>query len=789
MDEAQVPLRGNVHRLAQPRFDRGQVADVLPLPRITLFFNRTAEQQAELEALLQQQQDPSSPSYHQWLTVEQYAARFGISEADMARVAQWLQGQGFTIVERPAGRGYIAFSGTAAQVRTAFATELHTYLANGESHFANVTDPSLPRALANVTLGIRGLNDFRPKPRAVRRPRPMFTSSISGNHFLAPDDFATIYHLKPLYDQGIDGTGQWLAIMGQTAIPAPDIATFRSLSGLPANAPVVQQIPGANTLVSSQDIGEADLDVEWAGAVARKATIIYVNAGTSASMSVFDSLAYAINNKITVGNTTQFVPVLSISYGNCEANWSASDIHSFTSLFQQANTQGQTVVGPSGDSGAADCEAFTATSATHGLAVDFPASSAFVTGVGGSQFNEGNSASQFWSSANNSVFGSVLSYVPETVWNETATNQGQIAGGGGGKSTMQICDAQGKNCVPNSKPLWQNALTPADGVRDVPDISLAGAFGHDGYLTCVSNQTPADCTNGFRDVNNNLDVVGGTSAGAPTFAGMVALLNQKMGGPQGNVNPQLYAKVVAGSTDAFHDITTGDNKVPCAQGSPDCPASSPFVIGYAAAAGWDYASGLGTVDAYNLISELSSGTTSTPPAPDFALNPSGSTTLTVTHGTSGVFTVAVTPNSGFSGMVTFSCIVPTSLVGVTCTPPAPISSGNATFTITASSTAKLLLPGASPVYLAWSWGGGTLVVGLLLGAGERRKAKSRSWPAALLAGALLVLLLAALAGCGGGSGSVSPPPPPPFTPETGTVVLQGVSGANIHFVPITVNVN
>ena len=591
-DRERRTVRGNISPRLQSAIDQGAVVASQPLSRITLFFNRTAAQQAELDALLVQQQDPSSPDYHKWLTLEQYAERFGVSEADMAKTAQWLQGQGFAIVERAPSRTYIAFSGTTGQVQAAFGTEIHSYVVKGETHFANSSEPSLPRALAEVTLGIRGLHDFRPKARATRHPRPMFTSSISGNHFIAPDDFATIYHLKPLYDQGIDGTGQWVAVMGQTDIPLADIATFRSLSGLPANPPVVKPIPNAVGGVLSTDIGEADLDVEWIGAVARKATVIYVNAGISANMNVFDSMTYAINNKFTVGNVTQFAPVLSISYGDCEANWAASDITTFTNLFQQANSQGQTVVGPSGDSGAADCESFTATAAIDGLAVDFPASSAFVTGVGGSQFNEGGTPSQFWASANNSFNGSALSYIPEIVWNETVANGGQIAGGGGGASTLQICDSQGQNCVPNSKPPWQMALTPADNVRDVPDISLAGAFIHDGYLICASNQSPADCTNGFRRSDTTLDAIGGTSAGAPTFAGMVALINQKMGAPQGNVNPMLYPLAV-NSTDAFHDITTVDNKVPCAQGSTDCPGAAPFQIGFAAGAGYDLASGLG----------------------------------------------------------------------------------------------------------------------------------------------------------------------------------------------------
>jgi hypothetical protein len=321
----------------------------------------------------------------------------------------------------------------------------------------------------------------------------------------------------------------------------------------------------------------------------------------------------------------------------------------------------------------------------------------------------------------------------------------------------------------------------------VPDISLGAAFLHEGFLTCVSNQSPADCTNGFRDANNNLDAVGGTSAGTPAFAGMVVLLNQKTGSSQGNVNPQLYT-LAAASTDAFHDITAGDNMVPCQQGSPNCPASAPFQFGYSALGGYDRASGLGSVDSYNLVSELATHTTSTAAPPDFTMTPNGTATLNVTHGTSGNFTVIIggTPSSG---TVTFTCIVPTTLAGVTCTPPGPVASGNAVFTITASSTARLAAPGRSRTFLAWNWGGGFLIGGVLLGAAAQKKRGLRSL---FLFGALLLLALAMLAGCGGGSsGTVNPPPPPPpnFTPESGTVVLQGVSNADVHIVPLTVNVN
>ncbi len=454
------------------------------------------------------------------------------------------------------------------------------------------------------------------------------------------------------------------------------------------------------------------------------------------------------------------------------------------------------MIGPSGDAGAADCEVSKATTSIYGLAVDFPASSAFVTGVGGTLFNEGGNPSLYWSTANNSFNGSVLSYIPETVWNETSANQGVLAAGGGGKSAMSV------NGNPNSKPVWQNALTPADGVRDVPDVSLAAGFVHDPFLICASGQTPGDCTNGYRDSNNNLDAIGGTSAGVPVFAGMMALLNQKKGAAQGNINPQLY-QLAATSWDAFHDTTPGNNIVPCSPGltfkNPNgpgtngtCPGSGQ--IGYTAGVGYDYASGLGSVDAYNLISELAGGPMPTPTPPDFSVSTTGPSSLTITHGTSTTYTITVTPGVGFTGTVTFSCAVPIGLA-VTCTPPgAPMSApyGTATFTLTASPTAKMMRPGASQTFLAWNWGGGMLVAGLLLGAGEQSKRRSRNLRATLMGGALLVLLLVALVGCGGGSATPAPTPTPTPTATSGTIALQGTSGAsntNVHWVAVAVNIN
>jgi len=769
-DTNRVTMYGNVHPLARAQYDQGRVPGSMPMRRVTLVFNRTAAQQSELETLLKQQQDRSSSNYHKWLTPQEYAARFGLSESDIERVTDWLEARGFTVVEKANGRSFIVFSGSASQVESAFVTELHHYKLDDETHVANATEPRVPSALSSVVLGFRALNDFRPRPRhaVVRRMssvRSEFTSSISGNHFLAPDDFATIYDLKPLYDKSLDGTGQSIAVMGQTDILQSDVQKLRSVSGLPANTAQVVLVPGSpDPGVVQGDITEADLDLEWAGAVARNASLIFVNSGNG----VFDSMQYAIDQNLA--------PVISISYGNCEHNFTNSEVSTLTALLQQANAQGITVSAASGDSGAADCD-FPLTSrqvvrsATHGLAVDLPASSPFVTGVGGTQFNEGSNASSYWSSVNNSLNGSALSYIPEVAWNETATelaNGGSIAAGGGGASTLF------------PKPSWQSGNgVPNDSARDVPDISLNAAVTNDGYLIC----SQGSCVNGYRAADSTLTVVGGTSAGAPAFAGIVALLNQSTGTRQGNVNPILY-QLAATSSDAFHDITSGDNKVPCTAGSTGCPNGGQ--IGYSAAAGYDLATGLGSLDAYRLVTEWNSSGSSTPAAPDFQLSAS-TQTLSFKRGSSSSFTISVSPLNGFTGTVALACTVPSTLTNVTCSasPSTIAGSGSATVTLTASKQASSLQP------FGWPRGPVTgtfaLMFGaILIGAGNWTRSTSSKCKRTLytLARTSMVLLALFAIGCGGGSDSSGS-----STPVTGTVIIEGTSATDIHTVSVSVTVN
>jgi hypothetical protein len=648
-----VWLEGNRRPIFRPENDLGPAPDSLRLENITLTFKPTAEQQADLAALLEQQQDKSSPNYHRWLTPEQYADNFGLSAPDVAQVSAWLQSQGFTVTQTAHSRLWVSFSGTAAQVRSAFQTEIHNYALEGKTYYGPASEPAVPAVLADVVQGFTALDNYGPKPHSVFRQvdagtNPEFTSYISGNTFVAPADFAIIYDVNALYHLAtpIDGTGQSIAVMGQTDLynGGSDIAAFRSASGLPASTPTVKLVPGVTDPgVVNGDIGEASLDVEWSGAVAPKATIYFVNGGSAGVFT--QALKYAVDNNLA--------PVISISYGQCEQEWVPSDRNSVEFFASEASGQGQAIVVAAGDSGAADCDNNTTgttvvTTATQGYAVDFPASSPLVTAMGGAEFNEGTGT--YWLPAPNSggldVSPSALSYIPEMVWNDTSSTLGLAAGGGGAS-------------IYYSKPGWQVGVTINDNARDVPDLSLNASNQHDGYLTCIQG----NCVNGFRYTDNTLTVSGGTSAAAPTFAAIVALIDQYTKTNQVNINSELYT-LAASAPAAFHDITTGNNIVPCAEGSTDCPPSAPFQIGYNAGVGYDLASGLGSVDAYNLAVAWNSSTAGNLPAPALTAPSNGATGVALSPTFSWT---QVTPNAGYLVMIATSpAALPTNPATSTC---------------------------------------------------------------------------------------------------------------------------
>ena len=560
-------LAADPPRQAQAQLDQGAVEAAMSMNYMLVMFKPSPDQQADLDQLLFDQQNPSSPNFHKWLTPEEYANRFGLSASDSSKVTAWLVSQGFKIDHSARSGNWIGFSGTATQVSTALRTPVHYFQVDGQKHFSNTTAPSVPEALAGVISGFRGLNDFRLKSNSIKVPN---YNTTSGNHYLAPEDWSTIYSVFPLANSGIDGTGQSIAIVGQSDPVPADITAFRTRFGLPANTPKFLFYGGTDPGVVPDILVETDLDLEWAGAIAPKATIYYVF-----GQDAFTAALVAIDSNIA--------PILSISYGACELDDADP---SFRAFFQQGNAQGNfTIVASSGDSGAASCDLFNSQSfATHGPSVSIPNVFPEVTSVGGTQFMD--TTGNYWAASNDKVSGSALSYIPEAAWNETSQQYG-LASAGGGLSQFY------------PRPLWQQApgLSNNLNVRSVPDISFAAAI-HDAYLIIYEG---------------SLTAVGGTSAAAPSFAGVVALLNhyqinkkfQALPG-LGNINPQLY-RLAQGSLPVFQDVTNGDNVVPCLQATPGCNSGS---YGYQTGIGYDYATGLGSLNIYNFVTDWNTATSS-----------------------------------------------------------------------------------------------------------------------------------------------------------------------------------
>ena len=672
-DAARVPLANTIDARAKISSVLGPADSGRLLQSLSLRFNMTEAQGAALDQLLAAQQNPSSALFHKWLTPEQFGAQFGLSSADLATVTSWLQSQGFSVTEVGRGRTFVSFSGTVAQVNKAFGLALQNVSLNGEQHIANLSDPTLPAPIAGVVQAVLGLNDFRLKPRShfrkAQAAAPEFTSSVSGEHFLAPGDVYTIYDVNPLLTQSINGTGIKIAVLGQVAISTADVSAFRSASGLSTSnlpttttygtAPAAPTQNGTNGGPTYDDLDESQLDVEWSGAVAPSASILFVN-----GQDVFsNSMTGAIDNNIA--------PIITVSYGGCETQFGSSAEAQFNTLFQQANAQGQTILGPGGDSGATDCD--TATTATQGLAVDFPASSPYVTGVGGTSLDEGGGT--YWSTTNGPTSGSAVSYIPELPWNESfltntscggTTNLCGLSSGGGGASVLY------------AKPAWQIGTgVPNDSSRDVPDLAFAADPDHDGYLFC----SQGSCVTGYRDTNQDLNVVGGTSVSTPIFSGVLALLEQKVQSDLGNVNPTIYG--LANSTYAgtvFHDVTSGTNASPCQAGTTGCAAGDPDyfaantlaypayagatgnvpypAIGYSAHAGYDQTTGWGSLDVGNFVTDW---TLVTPAGAATQAAVPSSTTLT-TSAASVTAGTAITLTATVSSASTTVSAVPTGTV-------------------------------------------------------------------------------------------------------------------------------
>ena len=526
VEERRVTLTGSRHPLAQAADFTGPMQPDQLLERAILVLTPDAEQETALEELTRAQQDPGSPDYRQWLTPQAFGERFGVSSGDLQKVMDWLTSHGLSVDEIPASRRAIVFSGTVRQVEAAFHTRMGRYTVSGSEHFANSTDLEIPAGLAAVVKGVVSLHDFRLPPAHSEVPTYTLANGVT---LMMPRDWATIYDVTPLYGQGLDGTGQSLAVVGRTDLDLNDVRAFRTSAGLAANDPVKIFVNGVNPgMPNCVDEAESALDVEWAGALAKNATVKFVTAASGATDGVILAAQYAVANNVA--------PIVSVSYLHCELTLSDGGKSLWGALWSQAAAQGQSVFVASGDSGAAGCDLLSAKTATQGVAVNAICSSPNATCVGGTQFNDTLNRSQYWSASNGTGQSSALSYIPEQAWNETSWSGTILTATGGGVSTVY------------PRPAWQvGPGVPAGTMRLVPDLAASSAI-NDAYVIQIQGAP---------------FYVAGTSASTPSIASVMALVLQSTGARLGNVNPALYTLATqqsSGGPAIFHDVTGGQQQ-------------------------------------------------------------------------------------------------------------------------------------------------------------------------------------------------------------------------------------
>ena len=749
IDEAnRVTLRGSTRPEATAANDRGALANDFPMEHMLLQLQRSTEQEQALRQFLDELQKPGSANYHKWLSAQEFGEQFGLAQQDLDTISGWLAGHGLKVNLVYPSRMVIDFSGNAGQVREAFRTELHALEVNGAKHIANMSDPQIPAALATAVVGVVSLHDFTPHP--LYRAKPVYTFASGGATYQAvvPADVATIYNLNPLFIGGTSGQGQTIVVIEDTNVYSTnDWTTFRSTFGLSGytSGSFTQAHPApptgtnncTNPGVNGDDL-EAILDAEYASAAAPSAAIEL--ASCADTVSTFGGLI-ALQNLLNESSTPP--AIVSISYGECEAENGASANAAYNSAYQQAVAEGVSVFVSSGDEGAASCDA-NLSNATHGIGVSGFTSTPYNVSVGGTDYGDTYAGTNgtYWNSTNTPADGSAKSYIPEIPWNDscagellatylgipttygssgfcnssTASTYGlhTTASGSGGPSgcatgSPSTGGVVGGSCAGYAKPSWQSIVgNPADGVRDIPDVSLFAANGIWGhyYVFCDSDTANggAACTG----APSGWSGAGGTSFASPIWAGFQALINQKTGERQGNPNATYYSLAASeygpsgnsacnsslgngvASSCIFYDVTQGDMDVNCT-GSNSCyrPSGTYGVLSvsdgayspsYGTRTGWDFATGIGTVNVANLVNNWPGSST-----PNFSLSPSpGSVTITQ-GGAGGASTITVNPINGFTGSVTLSASgLPTGVTAAFGTNP---TTNTSSLTMTAGSTA------------------------------------------------------------------------------------------------------
>ena len=520
----------------------------------------TLRNRAQLEELLGEQQDPSSPNYHKWLTSDEFKRRFGPTEDEMRVVSKWLMSSGFTVISSDIEARSIRFNGTVADVERGFNTKILRF--GDGSSYGNATDPQIPTQILDLIGAIEGLDNMhravpgsrlsspsgpvgRPEINlkllklaanldlSESLPQENFDSpSVAPSGYFAPRDFYTFYDQNPLLKGGVNGSGgQCVAIIGESDFLTAAVSKFNSIFGLPDNSASITKVfplgnPGLN--FNGAEF-EALLDVEWSHAVAPGAAQVFY-----ATQDLTTAISRAVND-----NTCS---VISISFQFCGSS-STFFTGTLDPIFAKAASQGQTVFIASGDNGAAGL-VFNANTNSCVVAnsrhVNEAAADPNVTGVGGTQFVPN------YDGSDNDV-----GFVPESVWND---GNGGFGASGGGASAIF------------AKPTYQTGV--GDSVRDVPDVASIGGSPFV-FVEGDSNGVP---------INTAAE---GTSVATPLWAG-INRLGFQIGGRQGNINSRIY-KLGAAGNGGFRDVTSGNN-------------TFRGVAGFAAGFGYDQATGWGTVD-------------------------------------------------------------------------------------------------------------------------------------------------------------------------------------------------
>lgn len=741
----------------------GAVPSNQMMDHLTMVLQRSPEQELAFQKFLADQQNPASPNYHHWLTPAEVGERFGLSDQDVETLSVWLQSQGLHINWVSPSRIFIAFGGTAADVGKAFHTELHSYRVSGEERISASSDPKIPAALFPAIKAIHGLYTIENRPAlrmdAAESNSPDFNSN-SGSHYLTPADFAIIYDLPAT----LTGAGQTIGIVDRSRTNFADFDNFRALTGstfanpteiVPTAYGGVDPGPAATGCTSSPCTApagqsESTLDVLRAGSVAPGANILLV-IDTEASGDIEADAQYLVQ--------TSPVPaqIMNISYSKCESVAGSSRVAFWDTLFQQAAGEGISVFVSSDDSGASGCD-------THGdlppaspspNSPNYICSSSYATCVGGTEFNDTGDPAAYWSSSNGTNRVSALGYIPEGAWNEPldSNSNPQVDASGGGVSSF----------VPT--PSWQTGIgvPAAKAGRYTPDIAFSAA-GHDGYFGCLA-AAGNSCVAGPSGTYT-FEYFYGTSASAPSMAGIAALLNQSKGAAQGNFNPQLYQLAVRAPA-VFHDVTVASSGASgcnittpsmCNNSIPSSTGLTGSQAGYLVTTGYDEVTGLGSLDVQAFIDNYLAPSQTGP-----TVTVSGTAVTVAAGATSGnTSIITVTPANGFTGSVTLTAAITSGPSGAENPPalsfgstsPVTITGAAETATLTITTKAATTSALTHPIHPRFPWqsAGAALACLLLFGVPARH---GNRFTKLGMSGLVVFLLTGGMLACGGGSGGGS----------------------------------